>query len=214
MTAQVQRVVPVQWLFALARVDLDSLCRADLNRRVPRVRQKVGNRMASGDAIESAEAAPDGKFDPAALRSVLRGAIALGDWAPVSQTGIVLRAAWAPGVSVVIPECGTPELLERALDHLRGASAGLTEPWEDRAQLRVVLGGVKSDANGVVLSKYSEDNVVEPLILQAHLETLELKVPTVGTLRFRHACREPTALPVLASPATAYTTAARFANTT
>jgi GT2 family glycosyltransferase len=67
---------------------------------------------------------------PAALRSVLRGAIALGDWAQASPQGPVLRAAWAPGVSVVIPECGTPELLKRALDHLRVAVAGLAEPWE------------------------------------------------------------------------------------
>jgi GT2 family glycosyltransferase len=31
---------------------------------------------------------------------------------------------------VVIPECGTPELLNRALDHLRAAVADLLEPWE------------------------------------------------------------------------------------
>jgi GT2 family glycosyltransferase len=42
----------------------------------------------------------------------------------------VLRAAWLPGVSVLIPERGAPELLERALAGLRPALEGITEAVE------------------------------------------------------------------------------------
>ncbi|HKM55799.1 MAG TPA: glycosyltransferase [Isosphaeraceae bacterium] len=80
--------------------------------------------------LDKAVLSGTGELAPATLRSLLRGAIALGDWAQASPKGPVLRATWAPGVSVVIPECGTPELLKRALDHLRAAVAGLAEPWE------------------------------------------------------------------------------------
>jgi glycosyltransferase involved in cell wall biosynthesis len=61
---------------------------------------------------------------------LLQAAVAFGDAAPAGQPGPVLRAAWAKGISVVIPERGTPLLLQRALRHLRTALAGIAEPWE------------------------------------------------------------------------------------
>jgi glycosyltransferase involved in cell wall biosynthesis len=61
---------------------------------------------------------------------LLQAAVALGDTAPAGPPGAVLRAAWAEGISVVIPERGTPLLLQRALRHLRAALAGISEPWE------------------------------------------------------------------------------------
>ncbi len=60
----------------------------------------------------------------------LRLAVAWGDLRRRRRRAPVLRAAWRPGVSVVIPECGTPDLLGRALDHLGPALAGITEPTE------------------------------------------------------------------------------------
>ena len=61
---------------------------------------------------------------------LLRVAVALGEAGRASLPAPVLRAAWRPGLSVVIPERGTPLLLQRALVHLRAALAGIAEPWE------------------------------------------------------------------------------------
>ena len=61
---------------------------------------------------------------------LLRAAVALGEAGRSGPARPLLRATWAPGVSVVIPERGTPLLLKRALVHLRAALARIAEPWE------------------------------------------------------------------------------------
>ena len=61
---------------------------------------------------------------------LLRAAMALGEAGRNGPARPVLRATWAPGISVVIPERGTPLLLKRALVHLRAALARIAEPWE------------------------------------------------------------------------------------
>lgn len=72
------------------------------------------------------------------LRSPLRtcrialvlGAAALGQSLGGGPRGRALRAQWNTGISVLIPERGTPDLLRRALEHLMAALARITEPWE------------------------------------------------------------------------------------
>lgn len=59
-----------------------------------------------------------------------RAAAALGEAGSDKAQSPMLRAGWAPGVSVLIPERSTPDLLQRALDHLRTALAPISEPWE------------------------------------------------------------------------------------
>lgn len=86
---------------------------------------------ALGSAIRSARA------------GALRTAAALGDGlAALVPAGpaVPLRAAWRPGVSVVIPERGTPDLLERALAHVGPALARVAEP----AEILVVVNGAEA----------------------------------------------------------------------
>jgi GT2 family glycosyltransferase len=61
---------------------------------------------------------------------LLRAAVALGEAGRTGPARPVLRATWAPGISVVVPERGTPLLLKRALVHLRAALGRIAEPWE------------------------------------------------------------------------------------
>ena len=60
----------------------------------------------------------------------LRAAVAVGDVGLVGARESVSTAVWADGISVVIPERSSPDLLARALEHLQPAVATLTEPWE------------------------------------------------------------------------------------
>lgn len=84
--------------------------------------------------------------------ALLRVAAALGDATRVRASRPVLRAAWASGVSVVIPERGTPLLLERALDHLRLALAGIAEPWE----IVVVVNGEPEDRYANLRARFAD----------------------------------------------------------
>ncbi len=65
----------------------------------------------------------------AARLGAVRAAVALGEAWPARPVP-ALRAAWAPGVSVLVPERGTPRLLARALGRLRPALARIGEPTE------------------------------------------------------------------------------------
>jgi GT2 family glycosyltransferase len=61
---------------------------------------------------------------------LLKMAVALGEVGRIGSPAPILQAAWRPGLSVVIPERGTPLLLQRALAHLRAALASIVEPSE------------------------------------------------------------------------------------
>src|SRR5258706_6322712 len=71
----------------------------------------------------------------------LREAIAVGDAGSAGARELVATAAWVEGISVIIPERGTPDLLARALEHLQPAVARLSEPWE----IIVVVNGAPLD---------------------------------------------------------------------
>jgi GT2 family glycosyltransferase len=71
----------------------------------------------------------------------LRATITFADMGRKRSTGPILRAEWAVGLSVVIPESGTPGLLERALIHLNAALVQIIEPWE----VIVVVNGAPPD---------------------------------------------------------------------
>jgi GT2 family glycosyltransferase len=73
---------------------------------------------------------------------LVRAAAALGKAGRGNAPGHLLRAAWAPGVSVLIPERGTPDLLRRALEHLERALSGVSEPRE----IVVVVNGERAQS--------------------------------------------------------------------
>lgn len=68
------------------------------------------------------------------IRSVrlrrLRASVRLSVRGGATASDPVLRASWLTGVSVLIPERGTPDLLERALAGLHLALEGVNEPLE------------------------------------------------------------------------------------
>jgi GT2 family glycosyltransferase len=65
--------------------------------------------------------------------------------------------AWRPGLSIIIPECGTPELLRRALSSAIGSSAHLDE----ESELIVIV-------NGATPSLYDEHRREFPLVRWLH----------------------------------------------
>lgn len=73
--------------------------------------------------------------------SMLQQAVLSGDRGGSIEPGPVLRATWAPGISIVIPERDTPDLLDRALEHLQPALSQVTEPSE----IIVVVNGAGPD---------------------------------------------------------------------
>ena len=88
------------------------------------------------------------------LLSVLpRTAVRLGDLVAARlPRHAPLRADWRPGVSVVIPECGTPELLARCLGQLAPALDQLDEPWE----IIVVVNGAPADSYRTLQERFPE----------------------------------------------------------
>lgn len=81
---------------------------------------------------------------------LLRAALALGEAGRSDPARSPMRAKWVPGISVVIPERGTPRLLERALVHLWAALARIAEPWE----VIVVVNGEPSSTYADLLASF------------------------------------------------------------
>jgi GT2 family glycosyltransferase len=90
----------------------------------------------------------------AARFGMLRRAVLSGDAAGQGNVNPILRAAWAPGISVIIPERDTPDLLERALDHLQPALANIAEPSE----VIVVVNGASPDRYSDLMARFPAMN--------------------------------------------------------
>lgn len=66
----------------------------------------------------------------ASRRTLIRAAVTLGDYRISGGRDPIGRAAWSPGVSVIIPERSRPDLLARALACLEPALAAVSEATE------------------------------------------------------------------------------------
>lgn len=92
------------------------------------------------------------KVGRAARLRLLRASVRSSIKGDVRPSAPVLRAAWQPGLSVVIPERGTPELLDRALGGLGPALEGITEAVE----IIVVVNGAPATLYAGVQARFPQ----------------------------------------------------------
>ncbi|HTR00174.1 MAG TPA: glycosyltransferase [Candidatus Acidoferrum sp.] len=88
-------------------------------------------------------------------------------------------AAWGTGVSVLIPECGTPDLLVQTLAHARTALANVGEPSE----LVILVNGAPASLYAALQSEYSDAHwhfIDKPLGFNGAIEA--------GLRHVRHPC--------------------------